>query len=54
MKSLLAKRGASALQFRHRGAFSGADTRDGVGNLLQVRCGQFKGYSPYPAVNLLG
>jgi hypothetical protein len=42
------------LQLRHRRPLSGAGTHDGVGNLLQVGCGQLQGRGTDPAVNLLG
>ena len=44
-------RGFGMFQLRDRWPLSGAGTRDGVGNLLQVGCGQFDGRGADPAVN---
>ena len=47
-------RGPGVFQLRDRWPLSSAGTHDGVGNLLQVGCGQFDGRGTDPAINLLG
>src|ERR1700722_6350964 len=47
-------RGIGTRQLRYRRPFSGAGTHDGIGNLLQIGCGQFERCGTDPAVYLLG
>jgi hypothetical protein len=47
-------RGIGRLQLRDRWALSGTGAHDGIGNLLQVGCGQLQGRGTDPAVYLWG